>query len=423
MLRYRLILLLMLLVGLVSLAQAETAVPTETAALEATADTTLASALPSTSFGATSPLRLGSNTNQGFQRILLQFDVTQLPTNIKTVTRAYLYLYQNGHAPEFDAPMNINAHHVTSPWNEQIATWSNSSNKAGDQRGTAAFPRETGFYELDITNLAEDWRTGRLDNYGVILLGSEDLNALRERSFGTREGSAPFRPRLFFDYIPFNDNAPPTAAVNPLPTSTFAPFTVSWSGSDVGEAGIYTYDVQVRQNSGAWTDWITQTMTTSKLFDTAVAGSVYEFRARAIDRAYNQEAYSEAEAITLYGANPAQATVNALPGVTQSVTFAVSWTKTAPAGWEITGVDVRYRFYDGVLGQWTAWADWQVNSTADNAPFTAPYGDGLYQFEARADSPQGIHDEFTGTAEASTFLDVVAPFINPRLWLPLVRKG
>jgi hypothetical protein len=422
-------LLVALVPRVVPQAQAEPANPLTTAALEATADTTLVSATPSTNYGASSPLILGTGEFAGYQRILLQFDMAELPANIKTVTRAYLYLYQNSHLPSTDAPMFIAAHHVTAPWSEQIATWSNSTNKVGAQRGSAVLPRDTNFYEIDITGLAEDWRTGRLDNFGVVLIGHENLSIVRQRTFAAREGSAPFRPRLFFEYEAYNDTSPPVVTITPMPNSALAPFTVSWGGYDVGEAGIATYDVQYRQDLGEWQNWVLDTTATSRLFDTAVVGAVYQFRARGVDRAGNVEEFGAAEATLIYGYPAPHATVSTLPSITKSGTFVVAWTRYAPPGWEITGVGVNYRFFNSTTGQWTAWTEWLPNTNDTVAFFTAlqdgqgNYIDGLYQFEAAAYVSGGVlQDGFTGTAEASTFLDLNHPFITPRLWLPLVVR-
>ena len=408
-------------------ATAEPATPFLTAALEATADTTLSSAFPSTNYGASSPLTLGTGEFAGYQRILLQFNMADLPPNIKRVTRAYLYLYQNSHLPTTDAPMGIAAHHVTAPWNEQIATWGNSQDKVGAQRGSAVLPRDTGFYEIDITNLAEDWRTGRLDNFGVLLIGHETLGIVRQRTFAAREGSSPFRPRLFFEYEAYNDNQPPVVTITPLPPNAFAPFVVAWDGYDVGEAGIATYDVQYRRDFGEWQDWVLNTTATSRLFDTAVAGSVYQFRARGVDHAGNVEPFGTAEATLIYGDYPPHATVTPLPSVTKSGTFIVSWTRYAPQGWTITGVGINYRFRSDATGLWTAWEEWIPSTNDTIGVFEAlkdpqgQYMDGLYQFEAAVYVLGGVlEDGFTGTAEASTFLDLNHPFIAPRLWLPLV---
>ena len=87
------------------------------------------------------------------------------------------------------------------------------------------------------------------------------------------------------------DAQPPTSSVNRLPPYTGFLDTISWSGQDVGPAGIWSYDVQYRDGeSGVWTDWLLNTPYTSGSFS-GVAGHTYYFRCRARDRAGNLEPY------------------------------------------------------------------------------------------------------------------------------------
>lgn len=96
------------------------------------------------------------------------------------------------------------------------------------------------------------------------------------------------------------DTVPPTATVHPLPEYTTPPtIPVSWSGVD-DAAGVWSYDVQVRQGaSGTWTTWKRFTDATSGVYDGAQSGETYCFRARAWDRAGNRGAWpAEPQACT-----------------------------------------------------------------------------------------------------------------------------
>ena len=86
------------------------------------------------------------------------------------------------------------------------------------------------------------------------------------------------------------DTAPPSSSVTDLPTyqSTLS-FSVSWSGSDA-TSGIASYDVQYRDGTGSWTDWLTETTETSATF-TGEDGHTYYFQCRARDSAGNVEDY------------------------------------------------------------------------------------------------------------------------------------
>ena len=90
------------------------------------------------------------------------------------------------------------------------------------------------------------------------------------------------------------DTTPPSAAVDPLtPYQTSLTFTVSWAGSDAG-AGLSSFDVQVRDGDGPWTDWLASTTAASAAFS-GLDGHTYYFRARARDALGNVGSYASAD--------------------------------------------------------------------------------------------------------------------------------
>lgn len=84
----------------------------------------------------------------------------------------------------------------------------------------------------------------------------------------------------------------PTSAMAPLLPISPATFTVSWSGSDNGPAGLRDYDIQVREDNGPWMDWQLGTTATSLPY-TGVGGHTYAFRCRARDNVFNLEPYRD----------------------------------------------------------------------------------------------------------------------------------
>ncbi len=96
------------------------------------------------------------------------------------------------------------------------------------------------------------------------------------------------------------DITPPTASLNPLPADSFQSFGISWSGSD-SQTGIWTYDVQVQDNGGAWTNLLDSTnpggvccigtIATSFTYQGACYHT-YNFQVRARDNANNLGSYS-----------------------------------------------------------------------------------------------------------------------------------
>jgi len=94
------------------------------------------------------------------------------------------------------------------------------------------------------------------------------------------------------------DTTKPSSHVNALsPTQTTTSFTVSWTGSDTGGSGLKWYDIQYKDgSSGTWTNWKTQTTSTSATFGpnnpiTVQSGHTYYFQSIAQDNAGNWETY------------------------------------------------------------------------------------------------------------------------------------
>jgi len=85
------------------------------------------------------------------------------------------------------------------------------------------------------------------------------------------------------------DRVPPTSAVQGLPATSPASFTVQWSGSDA-TSGVAGFDIDYQQDGGSWTRWRTGVTETSATFDGA-NGHTYGFRSRAIDMAGHVEAW------------------------------------------------------------------------------------------------------------------------------------
>jgi murein DD-endopeptidase MepM/ murein hydrolase activator NlpD len=103
------------------------------------------------------------------------------------------------------------------------------------------------------------------------------------------------------------DRTLPSSAVGVLnPTSYETAFTVQWSGTD-NASGIRWYDVQYRDgDQGAWVDWQTNVSQTAAIFH-GQPGHKYYFRARALDKAGNQEDYPAGNGDTFTTVNPAAA--------------------------------------------------------------------------------------------------------------------
>lgn len=187
------------------------------------------------------------------------------------------------------------------------------------------------------------------------------------------------RPRIAFpgsglDAVPDwqrgVDTQPPTATIQALPAVSPAPIAVRWSGTDAGPSGIVSYDVQVREDDGAWTDWLSATEGVGADYP-GRGGRRYAFRVRARDDAGNLSPWTDERA--------AQTTVENLPPrvaftFTDDPAFLryggkLTWQGDDPGGSGIAGYDLQYRVADG-----EAWLNWQDNTPEPWAYFYGEVG-------------------------------------------------
>jgi spore germination protein YaaH len=83
-----------------------------------------------------------------------------------------------------------------------------------------------------------------------------------------------------------DDRTPPVVGISNMKSSQDSEgFPVSWTGYDDWN-GVAGYDVQVSEDGGAWTSWLTGTTETSDAFE-GQSGHNYSFRARGTDGAGN----------------------------------------------------------------------------------------------------------------------------------------
>jgi hypothetical protein len=383
-------------------------------ALPAVADTYIASQRPNENFG-NDALFLGYNLTDGTfgaQRTLLRFDVESYIPQNSLVNEARLQLRLLFSSPSPDSPMPTSLRPLASPWDEHSVTW-NTEPAWSPVEANASVGSALAWYELDVTNLAGNWVNQVVPNYGLIIIGDETLQQ-RERAFYSRETTTGLYPRLVVDYTVSGDDQPPIVTVDALPAYSRRTFTVSWSGDDPGGAGIAHYDVQYRVDGGSWITWQEVTTDTSAEF-TGDDGHFYEFRARGLDNVGNLEDFGGPEASTTVDTRLPTAVVNPLPPVTNTPIFTVSWTGDDHGGSGIAHYDVQYRINGG------PWVLWQQQTVGTSAQFTAAV-DGLYEFEARAVDNVGHVETFRGIPEASLLVDVTPPFVEPRLYLPLIVK-
>lgn len=381
-------------------------------------DAYIASERPQENFGD-GDLFLGYNLtgedNFGAERILIYSDVLRYIPAGAQINEAQLKLRLIFSSPDDDDPMPTVLRRLASPWEEMAVTWNSEPSWTPiDDVTYVGSSNDPGWYQWDVTDLVAAWMDETVPNNGVEIIGDE-AEQQRERVFYSREQTTTSFPRLVVDYTESTDSEPPVVSVEALPEYSGRTFTVSWSGEDVGTAGIDYYDVQYRVDEGEWQDWLTEVEDTSEQFANGENGRFYEFRARGVDRVGNVEPFGGPEAATTVDNKAPVTTVDPLPTLINAGSFGVSWTGDDNGGSGIKYYDIQYCYNGG------NWILWQQQTVATSFTFINAQ-DGVYEFEARAVDNLDNREGFANQAEATIVVDAEAPFVTPQVWLPFITR-
>jgi hypothetical protein len=380
-------------------------------------DAYISSAHPSSNYGALTTTKIGYEAGgDGAMRIVLQFDLSSIPPNV-TINSAQFKYYLVESRPASDTPMGFLAQFMKASWSEYGVTWNNASYLGGTPLPIGEVPGTPGWYASDGTAAVQAWYSGTQPNYGVLITGDEGPERNRSRIFYSREKSG-YSPVLVVDYTASCDIVPPVATVSALPTYSPGSFQVKWSGTDSAPSGctpsgIAYYDVEYRVNGGAWVSWKTQTIDTSATIQSGANGSLYEFRARAVDKAGNVQGFSGAQASTRVDTVPPNAEVLDLDSHTFAAAFFVQWIGTDNLS-GIATYDLQWRTSSG------NWQPLIENTTQTSFQFTGGQNGVTYQFRARARDKVGNVQPFSDQAQAQTTVFLyptatVLPFDPPIL--------
>jgi hypothetical protein len=194
------------------------------------------------------------------------------------------------------------------------------------------------------------------------------------------------------------DGAPPTSTVAALPAFSPASFTVSWSGSDGGGSGIASYSVYVSDNGGAFTPWLTNTTQLSAAY-AGTNGHTYGFYSTAIDNLGNQQSPpSSAQAGTTVDALPPSSSVAALPAITNTPSFTVSW-----SGRDNAGGSGLATFTISVSDNGGPFVPWLAATTLTSATYTGTAGHSYGFYSVATDHAGNVQPTPAG-AQATTFV-------------------
>jgi hypothetical protein len=350
-------------------------------------------------------------------RIVLQFDLSSIPDNVNINSAEFQY-YLAGSTPSNDAPMGFLAQFMNASWSEYGVTWNNASYLGGPSLPIGEVPSTVGWQYSDGTAAVRAWKSGTRANHGVLITGDERPDQNRSRLFYSREQPGYF-PRLIVDYTSSCDTLPPTASVTALPAYSPGSFEVRWSGTDTAPngctpSGIASYDVQYRVNGGSWVAWKQETTTTSGTIQSGTNGSLYEFRARAVDEVGNVQPFGSVQTSTRVDTVPPSAAVQPLNQYTFSSSFSVQWTGSD----NLSGIDtydVQWRMVGDV------WRTLVENTAQTTFQFTGAQNEVTYEFRARARDQAGNVQAYSDQAQARTTV-VTYPVATVLPFDPVILK-
>jgi hypothetical protein len=220
------------------------------------------------------------------------------------------------------------------------------------------------------------------------------------------------------------DTVAPNITMNSLPEYTYSnSFTISWVGSDnPGGSGIAYYDVQFQVNDGNWQSGLTNYTSTSFNVTGAQSGVTYGFRARGVDNVGNKQPWSSiAQAETTIVATPISV-VNQFdpsiiqPGNPDPTKVRVTWESWTPPGTAITSYSLYYQVNKGT---WIL----ATQTTNEFYDFVFPTDETtIYGFEVVATNNTGASEPFNNVFEAEVVYNMQAPYIEPAIFMPLIRQ-
>ncbi len=151
-----------------------------------------------------------------------------------------------------------------------------------------------------------------------------------------------------YDTMTGVDTLPPESSATSPAYASAPTFVVSWSGDDA-TSGIASYDVQYRDGSGSWANWLLETTATAASF-TGQLGHTYYFQVQARDYAGNLEAYPGGN-----GDTQTQVPAYSLPGWVlgnreQPVAQALVESDPAALNTAYSGADGGFTLYANVTG-------------------------------------------------------------------------
>jgi hypothetical protein len=225
-------------------------------------DTYVSSNNPNNNYCTSNWLRIGysyNSPNNGAERLFLKFDLNSIPSEAAiNWARFKIYMHSATPSPDPLGDMRVETRHLASDWSQCSVTWNNHQPDWGPVYGESWIGTNPGWLEFDVTDIVRDWVYGTHANYGLTVMGDENVRE-RQRMFYSSRETGGLYPRLIVDYEVHVDNEPPVVSVEPLPQWSEEEFVVRWSGYDPGGSGIAWYDVEWGISGGGWHPWLNHT--------------------------------------------------------------------------------------------------------------------------------------------------------------------
>ncbi|MFO0878902.1 MAG: CARDB domain-containing protein [Gemmataceae bacterium] len=204
------------------------------------------------------------------------------------------------------------------------------------------------------------------------------------------------------------DAEPPTSNVLVLPSYVPGTFTVQWTGSDTGGAGLASFTIYRSINNGPYEVWRSATTATAAQITNAADGTIYRFYSVATDTMGNTEAPPtnpdttiRPDATTTVDRAAPTSRVADLPAFS-SGPFTVQWTGT-DTGSGLASYTVYVKVDNGPEQPWI------VGTNATSALYTDVVNGSIYYFYTRATDQLGNVESAPSGPDAWTTVDTAPP--------------
>lgn len=296
----------------------------------ATQDTKVSEGNPTQAYGSYTELTVGDTSTDPEQRMLVQFDLSALPSDAQVVSaKLQLYGVVNRSAPLAPAAdVTYSTYLIDNTWSENSATWNNQSSVTAMGDPTAAYPAGAGgWIDLTVTKSVQAWASGSRLNRGLQVRGSGGYNMFYALPYNTAA-------RLEVSY--YSSQPTPTQTRTPTHTATvtYTPSpTAQYTGSCPGAVIIYpdidTYTTSLEPG-------ISHGSSNRVIIGQENFASQYLYLHFPIREAIPSNMYVLTAQLTLYYASDSSSTnppwQGLLWGLTEPFTNAVTWNNQPPGG-------------------------------------------------------------------------------------------